>query len=649
MTKRTLILAILVNTGCGADASSVATTDGSTSDASSTTSTTSTTGEAPTSGGPGSTGSESSTSSGETDTSDTGAAPETALLRGGVEKGPLLQGSTIEAARLRKDGAPTGEVWPGQLLTDAGEFDLGKVPVGAYALVANGYAFDEIRGLLGAAPITMRAYVSAPTDGDVFVNVVTHLGNRRVLASLVGGAKIEPAVKDAQAELVATLPIGVPGLQVASAGTTMSVLGGDDAANRYLFAASALVGQAAVIAAKEMGDTVEAQLQQWLDQIASDLADDGVLAPAMREQLEVALLAIDAPAVEANLGARMAELGLPVVVPDLDLVLDQDRDGLVNADDNCDKVPNPTQDDADADGLGDPCDPGEPELLVDKLELPWSFSRQGDWIYFTTMGKADLDDGGMWRVPVDGGLPELLSMTKEPRWLTTSPAGVFWTAGLPLRADLDGNNEVVVAQVLARPLAVDATHLYFANNNNVQRVPLAGGPAQVIAMGFDASYELTLDAMRVYWSSADTVESVAKDGTGRLTLAIGQGYASGLASDGVHLFWLDHNACAIRRVPVGGGPEQTLWQNDPKDLGVCVGGTTEIALDDKYVYWGGNSVQRLAKTGGARELIADGDAVRVVRDIEVDDTHVYWLNHAGYCNIDKTCDTGSLWRILKPL
>ena len=39
---------------------------------------TTTTGEVPTGGGPGSTGSESGSSSGETDTSDTGAAPETA-------------------------------------------------------------------------------------------------------------------------------------------------------------------------------------------------------------------------------------------------------------------------------------------------------------------------------------------------------------------------------------------------------------------------------------------------------------------------------------------------------------------------------------------------------------------------------------------
>lgn len=38
---------------------------------------------------------------------------------------------------------------------------------------------------------------------------------------------------------------------------------------------------------------------------------------------------------------------------------DADRDGIVNADDNCSLVANPTQADVDADGLGDACDPSQ--------------------------------------------------------------------------------------------------------------------------------------------------------------------------------------------------------------------------------------------------------------------------------------------------
>jgi hypothetical protein len=43
-------------------------------------------------------------------------------------------------------------------------------------------------------------------------------------------------------------------------------------------------------------------------------------------------------------------------VPDLDSVLDQDRDELANREDNCDLVANPDQADGDGDGRGDACD-----------------------------------------------------------------------------------------------------------------------------------------------------------------------------------------------------------------------------------------------------------------------------------------------------
>lgn len=311
---------------------------------------------------------------------------------------------------------------------------------------------------------------------------------------------------------------------------------------------------------------------------------------------------------------------------------------------------------------------GEPgpcsgELLADKLGNPWSFARQGDFIYFTTLDGKFIevnvnDDGGVWRVPVDGGTPELLVGQLDGMWIATSPTHVFWsqeTGGLK-RANLDGTAPQSL-MLGARPLGVDADHLFAATTISIERLPLAGGPREQIVGHVDIeetwyySYELALDDQRVYWTTGGTVESVGKDGTERRTHATGQKYPGGVASDGEHVFWLDINdpaGCTLRRTPVGGGAVEVLW-TDPTPFMIprdCSPGTAKIVLDDQHVYWGGDLVQRVPKAGGPPEVVAECDAL-YVRDIIVDDTHVYWLNHAGVCGISD-CLSGSLWRTLKP-
>lgn len=300
-------------------------------------------------------------------------------------------------------------------------------------------------------------------------------------------------------------------------------------------------------------------------------------------------------------------------------------------------------------------DCGEPELLADQLELPWSLSRQGAWIYFSTMGGAESEtDGGIWRVPVDGGVPELLSdHPLDGRWLTTTPTRVFWSeyVGLPHSADLDGGDPQAVVDALVRPIAVDATHFYWATTHQIGRIPLANGASEVLAdADFFGAYELALDDTRVFWTTSDSLETVAKDGSGRLTLAVDQAYAGAIGSDGEHVYWIDHTPCEVRRTPVTGGPIEALWTSDPQVLPApCTGGSSELVLDGDHVYWGGNlSVQRVAKTGGAREVLFEGEQARYARDLLVDETHVYWLKHAAYCNQDKSCNTGALLRICKP-
>lgn len=49
--------------------------------------------------------------------------------------------------------------------------------------------------------------------------------------------------------------------------------------------------------------------------------------------------------------------------------MDTDQDGVVDADDACSAVSNPTQIDSDGDGFGDPCDPGD--ISVPTVAIPF--------------------------------------------------------------------------------------------------------------------------------------------------------------------------------------------------------------------------------------------------------------------------------------
>ncbi|MBL9024382.1 MAG: hypothetical protein JNL21_19460 [Myxococcales bacterium] len=253
--------------------------------------------------------------------------------------------------------SPTGQSFNTQTISDAGEFSVAAVPLGLVELEASGFHFNELSGSLSGAPITLRAMATVDGSTSIFVNVVTHLEERRARKLVADGAALSAAVSQAELELQASLQIGFPGVWQATSGTAMNMLGGDTDPNAYLLAVSAVLIQAATDAAGGPDGPVDAQLQQLLNQIAQDLEDDGAVNAALVPPLLGAQLALDTTIVKENLADRIAQIGSASSVPDIDRVLDQDHDGLVNNDDNCPRVPNPDQADADADGLGDACAP----------------------------------------------------------------------------------------------------------------------------------------------------------------------------------------------------------------------------------------------------------------------------------------------------
>jgi hypothetical protein len=250
---------------------------------------------------------------------------------------------------------PTGQVFSTTTINDRGEFAINFDANGAVAIEGTGFYYNEVIGDLSQAAGTLRAFYIPTGTGvqQAYVNMITHLTGPRIRALVVGGTAFPDAVAQAEQELREQLAITVAGWTPAVAGIAMNLAGGDTGThdNAYLLAVSSVL----IKVAQNRGGSLDGKVQEILNNASLDLAD-GTLTTALKDEVTTALLQLDVANVTANLNRRLSDVGATTTAPDMNAVLDQDRDGIVNATDNCPQVPNPEQENNDHDARGDACD-----------------------------------------------------------------------------------------------------------------------------------------------------------------------------------------------------------------------------------------------------------------------------------------------------
>lgn len=309
------------------------------------------------------------------DGSDLDAPPGSTRVRGAVEKGPFVLGSSVTVSAVDPLGNPTGMVFPTMTIDDLGRFELTVDYVGPVSIEATGYYYNEATGELSDSVLTLRSFAEIAGGGEqeIYVNLLTHLAYGRVRTLAAEGMDLRNAIALADRQIRWGMDIGPERYEPGAVASGLQIVGQDDDDAAYLFAIGAVLTQAAV-ERTTMGGSVDANLQELVNSISLDIGEDGELMERTVAELRAAETAVDARFVEDALLTRVRAVGSSLVVPDLDRGLDSDNDGIANYYDNCPLVPNPDQNrvhglcrfDVRTDGprWGSPGSPEAPELAV---------------------------------------------------------------------------------------------------------------------------------------------------------------------------------------------------------------------------------------------------------------------------------------------
>lgn len=241
------------------------------------------------------------------------------IIKGKVEKGPLVRGSQIDMRTLDKSMVPTGNSYTTTIENNTGDFNYGSLKVNSpYAkLTADGYFFNEVNGGLSNSTIRLDAIVDLSDNTTVNVNVLTHLKSQRINYLVTNEHKsFKDANNQAQRELLTQF-----GLQeyASKDASQYSITSGDDAAG-VLIAVSSLV----------LSDRSEAEVVEFLSLLTNEFSTTGTFSDKTKERFKSTRNYLNGKLdqIQDNIRLRYQDLGYDVNVKDLAYYFDWDNDGI---------------------------------------------------------------------------------------------------------------------------------------------------------------------------------------------------------------------------------------------------------------------------------------------------------------------------------
>lgn len=251
--------------------------------------------------------------------------PTNYSVKGKVEKGPFIKGSTITLQPLDAKMNSLGTSFPGTIVDNEGTFDMGTVELNApYALLTtNGYFYNELSGRLSDGTITLQAIVDLKDHSTVNVNLLTHLAKERIKVLIANGASFHDANKQAQKELLTNF-----GLQKYTE---------KDVAQFSITAGTNEAAALLVVSAGMLSDRSEAELTEYLAQLSLDFTANGKFTDEQIKEYRKVTRGLNFSRITEQLKERYNELGKEISVKDLKYFVDYDGNGIAGDEFNPDE------------------------------------------------------------------------------------------------------------------------------------------------------------------------------------------------------------------------------------------------------------------------------------------------------------------------
>lgn len=240
-------------------------------------------------------------------------------VKGKVEKGPFVSGSTINLQPMDEKLQPIGSTFSTTITDHLGNFTFGTKTLEApfAQLTANGYFFNEVKGELSNGTLSLCAVVNVADASTVNVNILTHLKYQRIM-NLVENDKKSFSEANTQAQKELMSAFGLDKLSSKEVSNYSIASGTDEAAALIAISSMILEGRS------------EAQVTEYLAKLSKEFADNGIFSVDTKEQMkkDMASLLPDLDIIENNVIARYEKLNQTVTVKPLESIFDWDGDGI---------------------------------------------------------------------------------------------------------------------------------------------------------------------------------------------------------------------------------------------------------------------------------------------------------------------------------